>query len=272
MAQNVTADKSRILTYTKPMTDTYTPQDIADALNLPVSLEAQSQSTQQDAKRGRLLGQSAPRLYLAPSQEAAVGRFGRSFFTSPQGGIYMSMHLPLDKASEHPPTSYTLLLAASIVRAIRSVTGQSCHIKWVNDIYLKNKKIAGILTEACLDPETGQVQDLIMGVGLNFHIQNFPEDLKDKAGSLFEDSPSIRRQDLLVAIWQEFFQTEKEELLNTYRQESLVLGKTIRFKHAGQVLTGKALEIAPDGQLLVQLGTNQVINLSSGDISLIDWE
>ena len=80
-----------------------------------------------------------PALYLASSQKAAKGRFERHFFASPQGGIYMSIHLkPNCHFEELPP--YTMMAAAAIVKAIQRLTGINTEIKWVNDIYLNNKK------------------------------------------------------------------------------------------------------------------------------------
>lgn len=81
----------------------------------------------------------APSLYLASNQGSAKGRFERHFHTSPHGGIYMSIHLkPNCHFSELPP--YTMMVAASIVKAIQRLTGIDTDIKWVNDIYLNNKK------------------------------------------------------------------------------------------------------------------------------------
>lgn len=252
------------------MFDTFFPEKIADALQLEVAYLPDSQSTQQDARQGRKCGQACPRLYLADHQTAAVGRFGRPFYAQDGQGIYMSLHLPVTN-KQLAPTSYTLLLVASMVRAIKKLTGIDCQIKWVNDIYLGQKKIAGILTEALLAPDSGQVSDLLIGVGINFCLTTFPDELKDKAGSLFDQTPTISRQELLIAIWQEFFQTAPDQLLADYKTYSLVLGKTVSFNLQNKLMTGKALDLDEQGQLIVELPNQEIIKLSSGEISLIDW-
>lgn len=250
--------------------DLLLPEQLSQSLSLPVTYTPNSQSTQNDARHGIEQGLSAPHLYLAPNQTAAKGRFGRSFFASPQGGIYMSLHLKPNLSHSNLP-AYTLMTAASVVKAIQQLTGIACSIKWVNDIYLKRKKIAGIITEAITSIETGLVTDVIIGVGINFHITDFPTDLTDKAGSLFAEAPTITRNQLIAAIWNTFFQTSEAELVRYYKDNSLVLGQSISFLDNGQSLTGQVLEIGDKGDLLVQLADGQTRQLNSGEVRLTAW-
>ncbi len=97
-----------------------------------------SDSTQLDAKQGIEAGHSSPALYLAPYQNKAKGRFGRPFYASKSGGIYMSLRLsPNVPFLEFKP--YTILVAA-VVKAIQSLCDLDVQIKWVNDIYLGHKR------------------------------------------------------------------------------------------------------------------------------------
>lgn len=249
--------------------DLLLPDWLAEQVPFTISFQANSQSTQLDAKKGIESGHPGNCLYLAPSQTGAKGRFGREFFAPQQGGIYMSLHLrPLLPLGELP--AYTVLLAASIVSAIKDLTGIETQIKWVNDIYLGQKKIAGILTEAITSIENGLVTDVIMGVGLNVYIKDFPDQLKDKATSLFDQKPKIDRNQLIAAIWQTFLTKTPDQLLTIYKSHSLVLGKTISFQQHGQEISGLALDIDDQGQLLVQV-ENQTLWLNSGEISLSSW-
>ncbi len=77
--------------------------------------------------------------------------------------MYLKPNVPY---TDMPP--YTMMVASSIVKAISRLTGIDTEIKWVNDIYLGNHKVAGILTEAITSVETGLITDVIIGVGLNF--------------------------------------------------------------------------------------------------------
>ena len=104
-----------------------------------VSFNPDCQSTQMDAKTGMEAGQPANTLYLAAAQSAGRGRFGRSFFCPSQGGFYMSLHLKPNLPFDQLP-SYTILTAGAIYKAVKNLTLMEVDIKWVNDIYYRNKK------------------------------------------------------------------------------------------------------------------------------------
>ena len=81
--------------------------------------------------------------------------------------------------------------------------------------------------------ETGLVTDIIIGVGINFAIKDFPQELKEKAASLFKTPAPITRNELIIEIWRAFFETPADELLYLYKKQSFVLGKRSCF-HTGQ--------------------------------------
>ncbi|AND79636.1 bifunctional biotin--[acetyl-CoA-carboxylase] ligase/biotin operon repressor BirA [Streptococcus pantholopis] len=253
--------------------DLLLPEKIADALQIAVSMNDNSLSTQLDAKKGIETASQTPHLYLATQQGKAKGRFERPFFTAEQeqGGIYMSLHFK-PQLSFNQTKPYTLMVAASIVKAISRLTGIETEIKWVNDIYLDGKKIGGILTEAMTSVETGAITDVIIGVGFNFSIKDFPESLTAKATSLFStEQPTISRNQLITEIWKLFFTIPEKDLLKVYKEKSLVLDKTITFMENGQTYKGTAYEITDRGELLVRLDNGQKKTLTSGEISLSSW-
>ena len=92
---------------------------------------------------------------IANRQSAGRGRLGRKFFSPGEKGIYMSILLrpdiPLERA-----VLITSMAAVAVARAIERVSGIEAKIKWVNDIFLKGKKVCGILTEAGIDAESGK--------------------------------------------------------------------------------------------------------------------
>lgn len=249
--------------------DLLLPEQIAANLNIAVTLNEKSESTQLDAKNNIDTGKR-PHLYLAPSQERAQGRFGRRFFTSKQGGIYMSLHLKPNVPFEQMQP-YTLMVASSIVKAISRLTGIETEIKWVNDIYRNGKKIAGILTEAISSVETGLITDVIIGVGLNFHITDFPDDISQKAGTLFSEQPTITRNQLITEIWKLFFTIPEKDLIKVYKEKSLVLGKQVTFIENDTLFSGIAENITNRGHLLVKLDNGQEKLLHSGEVSLSSW-
>ncbi|MFC3928967.1 bifunctional biotin--[acetyl-CoA-carboxylase] ligase/biotin operon repressor BirA [Streptococcus caprae] len=251
--------------------DLLSPAYLSEILSIPISLNPKSASTQLDAKLGIENQEVAPKLYLANSQTQAKGRFGRQFFANEQGGIYMSLRLtPNLPASELP--AYTIMMASAIVKSIWSLTDKTPQIKWVNDIYLEEKKIAGILTEAITSIETGLVTDVIIGVGLNFAISEFPTEIVDKAGSLFENTPpTISRNDLIAKIWQIFFEAKEKDLIKVYKDFSMVLGREVTFTESGQDWQGQAIAITDKGGLIVKLPSGQEKEISSGEVSLTSW-
>ena len=250
--------------------DLILPDLIQENTNLTIRYKPETKSTQTDAKEGIEAGNKGNTLYLSTCQTAGRGRFQRRYYSPSQGGIYMSLHVQPNLPYEKLP-SYTLLVAAAVYKAIKNLTMIEVDIKWVNDIYFKNKKIAGILTEAMTSVETGLVTDVIIGLGINFSIADFPDDLKEKAGSLFTPPAPITRNELISEIWRCFYQTAPEELLYLYKEHSLVLGREVSFIQEQTEKKGVAKDISDKGQLLIQLDDQTEIWLNSGEISLTRW-
>ena len=250
--------------------DLILPDLIQEKTNLTIRYKPETKSTQTDAKEGIEAGNKGNTLYLSTCQTAGRGRFQRPYYSPSQGGIYMSLHIQPNLPYEKLP-SYTLLVAAAVYKAIKNLTMIEVDIKWVNDIYFKNKKIAGILTEAMTSVETGLVTDVIIGLGINFSIADFPEDLKEKAGSLFMPPSPISRNELISEIWNCFYNTASDELLYIYKERSIVLGKEVTFQLDGKLKKGLAKEISESGQLQVELANKRTIWLNSGEISLTNW-
>ena len=250
--------------------DLILPDLIQEKTNLTIRYKPETKSTQTDAKEGIEAGNKGNTLYLSTCQTAGRGRFQRPYYSPSQGGIYMSLHIQPNLPYEKLP-SYTLLVAAAVYKAIKNLTMIEVDIKWVNDIYFKNKKVAGILTEAMTSVETGLVTDVIIGLGINFSIADFPDDLKEKAGSLFMPPAPITRNELISEIWRCFYQTAPEELLYLYKEHSLVLGREVSFIQDQTKKKGVAKDISDKGQLLIQLDDQTEIWLNSGEISLTSW-
>ncbi len=269
-AHGLTIEAARNRGYKLADGDLLLPDLIAEELQLPVHLKADSDSTQLDAKQGIEAGHKSPALYLAPHQNKAKGRFGRPFYASKSGGIYMSLRLsPNVPFLEFKP--YTILAAAAVVKAIQSLCDLDVQIKWVNDIYLGQKKVAGILTEAISSMENQRVTDVIIGVGINVHIDDFPKELKQSAGNLFDDQPPFTRNQLITAIWKAFLETDEKELIALYKEKSLVVGQQVSFVENQVEFRGTAIAVTDTGNLVIQLDNGKAKIISSGEISLTSW-
>jgi BirA family biotin operon repressor/biotin-[acetyl-CoA-carboxylase] ligase len=242
--------------------------------SLSITVLDSSESTMKDAKLAAINGAPNNTLIVADIQEEPKGRFGRPFFSKAGSGIYMSMLLRPNQRFEEM-AQYTVIMAVAAARAIDELAQVTTEIKWVNDIYLNGKKIGGILSEAMSDVESGQISNVIIGMGINFSLsQNeFPKELQEKATSLFaSSSPTCTRNELIAAIWNQFYQIvgqlPSEDFLDEYRQKSFVLDKKVYFTQAGTEYEGTAIAINERGELIVKLSNGTEKILSSGEISL----
>lgn len=210
-------------------------------------------------------------IVLARRQTQGRGRIGRSFH-SPDGGIYMSVVLrPQCRIAK--ATLITPAAAVAVTRALRELCGLQCGIKWVNDLYLRGKKVCGILTQAQTDFETGVARAVVVGIGINFSMPEggFPTDLADKAGALFESDAPITRNALIARIvWNLLDLTADPDhatFMDDYRAASVVIGKQIRYTYDNVPMRGVAIDIDDAGGLVVQ-EDNGVRTLTCGEISV----
>lgn len=232
-------------------------------------------STNQEAKKF-LMDDDIPHgtVLLSEEQTAGRGRFQRKFFSPSNKGIYMSVilrpNIELSKAI-HITTS----AAVSVCRAIENLTNKRPKIKWVNDIFLDEKKICGILTEASGNFESGRVENVVVGIGINFKTKeaDFPDDIKDIAGSIFEgEEPNITRNQLVAEILNELLymcdNLEDKSIMQEYKVLSFVLGKKVSFLKNNRLNKAKAVDISDEGALVVQYENGDLDYLNSGEISI----
>ena len=121
-----------------------------------------------------------------------------------------------------------------ICESIKKVTGIDCQIKWINDIYLNNKKVAGILTEASTNFESGTIDYLILGIGINFNQpkDDFPDELKSIASSLFNNNNNNINRNMLCAeiisnILDMIPRIKNYDFISEYKKRSIVLNKKL---------------------------------------------
>lgn len=224
-------------------------------------------STNNEAKRMVSSGYSGCALVIAGEQTGGRGRLGRSFYSPADTGIYLSLILqPKDSISK--VMRITAAAALAVCTAIEELSGLCPTIKWVNDIYLGNRKICGILSEAVTDIESGTVQSVVVGIGINITTSDFPAEISDRAGPI---GMAISRPllaaavcDRLLDLWERL---SDPALMEDYRRRSMVIGKEIDF-YLGQVKrTGKVAGIDDDGGLLVECD-GETVALSTGEISI----
>ncbi len=211
----------------------------------------------------------APALLVADTQTGGRGRMGRSFFSPSGTGIYMSLALDVTDYDISSVTRMTSAAAVAVCCAIEKTVGAEPLIKWVNDLYLDGKKVCGILAESFF---AGDRRFVVIGIGINLSTEDFPEDIKNIAGSLGKET-SFRRE-LTVAAATELFDLLARvkggdtSYMEEYRRRSCVLGKSVDLTADGVTLTGVAVAVENDGALRVLLSDGSERLLSSGEISL----
>ncbi len=207
-------------------------------------------------------------LIVAGQQTGGRGRFGRPFFSPKDSGLYMSLLLPCALAYE-ARSLITSLAAVAVAEALDETAAFFAQrmqgepgIKWVNDCYVAGRKVAGILTEASLDMESGGLQVLVLGIGINVYEpdEGFPEELQGIAGACFEQKVSGLRAYLAAAVmgrirrfWSQI-QNEagRQNVMQRYRERSCVLGTWVQVRQHQQWRWALAESIDDEGRLGVR--------------------
>ncbi|MBF0215486.1 MAG: biotin--[acetyl-CoA-carboxylase] ligase [Candidatus Omnitrophica bacterium] len=207
---------------------------------------------------------------IAEVQTGGKGRLGRKW-VSPPGGLYFSLvlrpGLPLKDVQ-----SVTLLAASAVSRSILNVTGVRTGIKWPNDVFFKDKKICGILTEVKAHPD--KLDYLILGVGVNVNtpVSKLPAmstSIKDVANY------STDRRALLSDILFEFearYNELKDKGFGRLREEckkySILLGNKVKITLHDRIIEGIAEDIDEIGALVVAGANGKKQRIFSGDVEL----
>ena len=197
---------------------------------------------------------------IAARQTGGRGRLGRQFH-SPEGGLYLSTLIA-------PTDTATCCAAVAAARAIESLCDANIDVKWVNDLYLNGRKVAGILAEGVLSPD-GALTAVVLGIGINVGEMTFPDELKSIATSLGNEGFVLAREDLAAAFLGELTvalcdPTAMEE----YRRRNLVLGRQVTVVRGAETYAATAEGITDEGHLLVRTDDNEIRTLSSGEVSV----
>lgn len=230
-------------------------------------------STNTDAKELAKKGAEEGTVVIADRQTAGRGRVGKSFFSPQATGLYYSLilrpHFSLDEV-----TFITSAAAVSVVRAIENVLGIRCGIKWVNDLYLENKKVCGILCEATPNSDGG-AEYVILGIGINLLPPEggFPEDIKNVAGSVLSECENISdiKLGLAKSITEIFFEYyedfESHSFIKDYQNLSIMDAREITVL-GNEPYEATALFIDDECHLHVEKENGERVVLSSGEVSI----
>lgn len=211
---------------------------------------------------------------ISQEQTKGKGRLGKSFYSPSNSGIYMSILL---KPRIHASKSLYITTAAAVAvsKSIDEITGENSKIKWVNDIFLKERKVCGILTEGSFDLEGGGLSYAILGIGLNLTNpeNDFPEDISQTAGTIFENNPPKDYKNKIIAniinnFFEYYYNLEDKEYLDEYKNRSMIIGENISIIHGNKLENALALDIDDEFRLKVEKENGKIEYISSGDVSI----
>ena len=212
-------------------------------------------------------------LIVAGQQTAGRGRFGHTFESPPRGGLYMSLVLrPKIEISKFQ--MITIADAVAVCLAIEDLYQDAeLKIKWVNDVFFHGKKIAGILTEAVTNFESGEIESVVTGIGVNVSTKSFNNEI---AGSIFDDKSEFlfSRSQLCARIADYIMKFAEDlsspELINLYRQRSLLKsGSKITYMKDNEKFSATVKAIDDLGGLVIVNEHGQEEILRSGEVNTI---
>lgn len=239
-------DRDRIVSQ---LNSDYTVTVLAE---IPSTNTALKEMAAQDASIGTTL--------IAARQTGGRGRLGRQFH-SPEGGLYLSTLIA-------PTDTATCCAAVAAARAIESLCDAKIDVKWVNDLYLNGRKVAGILAEGVFAPD-GALTAVVLGIGINVGVTDFPDELKPIATSLGNEGFILAREDVAAAFLGELTNALTDSTaMDEYRRRNIVLGRPITVMRGGETYPATAETITDAGHLLVRDENGHTHALSSGEVSV----
>ena len=255
----------------------YNETTIADQIHTKwagktVHFARETDSTNLWIKRLAKEGASEGTLALAEFQSAGRGRLGRSWEVPEGTSVMMSILLRPKFEPQYAPT-LTLVMGMAVAKAVKNL-GFDVSIKWPNDVVVSHKKICGILTE--MGVRDGKIDYAVIGVGINVNIREFPEEMADKATSLYlEGGREFDRSQipgLVMEAFEKYYEKfaatcdlsglkeEYESILANYNQPVRVLAK--------EPYEGVARGITDGGELLVEKTDGTIVAVSAGEVSV----
>lgn len=244
-----------------------------------VYFQGEMDSTNTQAKRLAEEGAVSGTLVVTDCQSKGKGRRGR-IWESPRGSsVYMTLLMRPDILPQRA-SMLTLVMGLSVAQAVQKLldsekSTQKVQIKWPNDVVLNRKKLVGILTE--MSAQIDYIEYLVIGVGINVNTREFPEELQDKATSLWAElGHSVNRAELIAQIMKTFEENylifEKTQdlsgLMKEYEAVSANYQKPVKVLEPGKEYTGIARGINEMGELLVEREAHRIEQVYAGEVSV----
>lgn len=256
-------------------TDVLTKQGIEKYLDAKtnVVLDVRQSVTSTNVLMKEYVQEKEGYVLAASEQTGGLGRLGRSFQSPQDTGIYFSILLKPHIAHEDI-TLLTVMAAVAVAEAIEKYTEKQPGIKWVNDIFVDEKKVCGILTQASFSMENFDPEYVVVGIGINVYEPQggFDEAIKNIAGAIQKERVSDLKNKILAEVlnrYMYYYQNfETKEFVKAYQDRSFVVGKDVYVVSGDNKVKAKAKAVDDACHLVVEYEDGRTEALSTGEISI----
>jgi BirA family biotin operon repressor/biotin-[acetyl-CoA-carboxylase] ligase len=226
-------------------------------IGLPHRHLRETGSTNDVARELAEAGAPSGTVVTAARQSAGRGRRGR-VWSAPEGKALLFSAVVRDLAPEQ--ALLPLAVPVAVCEAIESLADDQCRIKWPNDIWIGERKVAGVLIEARL-PDWA-----VIGIGVNVAIapEEFPEDLRWPATSIGSDASVGAVRTAICAALERWTVAPRAGVLEAFAARDALADRRVEWEGGDGVARG----VDGDGNLTVELAGGDVVALGSGEVSL----
>lgn len=210
---------------------------------------------------------------ISDEQTSGKGRLGRQWASEKGTGIWISVLLKPDIEPSEAP-KITQIAAAALTKALNDL-GLAVQIKWPNDLIIGKRKVSGTLTE--MSAELGGINYVIVGTGLNVNQSTFPEDLTDKATSIYLETGQKASRKEIVLLFLKTFEDLYDDFVDSgslqktvaiCKAQSVLMNRHVRLITKSKTREVKVIDINEDGQLVVENEQGLLENVFYGEVSV----
>ena len=234
-------------------------------------------STNTEALKQAKLGAGEGVCIVARRQTAGRGRHGRTWVSEKDAGLYFSIILKPKFEAKFLPL--VTLMAAVATHDTLVDLGIEPDIKWVNDILVNEKKIAGILAETT---ETADGVAVIVGIGINLRSVSFPPEIASRATSIENETAAEVTSEALSERLAENLVRSYDVLIGPdgptnireewRRRSSYFSGRSVRVATGSQTVTGLTDGLEDNGALRVRRDDGTVVIIQTGEVERLRTE
>lgn len=228
-------------------------------------------STNDEARLWADAGAPSGSVVVAEQQHAGRGRFGRTWVAPPATALMFSMVVRSHTLTKLSFGRVTMLAAVAVAQTLEAFVPTRLTLKWPNDVHLDHRKVVGILPEATWRGD--EIEFAILGIGINIRAAFEGTPLAGTAISLEPAAQtSVDRATLLATLadrldaW--FGRIDRRDLFDQWRSRLSTIGQQVVATSAEREINGQALDVDPEGALIIRDDAGRLHHVSAGEVTL----